>query len=232
MMYYWQFTQPRSKRLCDGSWDPLRDQEGMLCSKELSCWCWENVALCVWAGISSDGGRSGLCKEQISNAWCRERGGQKGEKNFYVKILLVLKHEKFSYSNFIYWKIKYELYFIGAMLITRTTHYWSLVRHPAHLLHQLKWDACGLHGWPWLRKIPWRRKWQPTPVFLPGESHGQRSPSGYSPWGCRVRQDWSDSACMHGTTGVVIYCGLGYKMILIIWSKTRQLLIFYILTTI
>ena len=30
---------------------------------------------------------------------------------------------------------------------------------------------------------PWRRKWQPTPVFLPGESHGQRSLVGYSPWG-------------------------------------------------
>ena len=32
---------------------------------------------------------------------------------------------------------------------------------------------------PWVRKIPWRRKWQPTPVFLPGESHGQRSLVGY-----------------------------------------------------
>ena len=32
-------------------------------------------------------------------------------------------------------------------------------------------------------KIPWRREWQPTPVFLPGESHGQRSLVGYSPWG-------------------------------------------------
>ena len=32
-------------------------------------------------------------------------------------------------------------------------------------------------------KIPWRREWQPTPVFLPGEFHGQRSPAGYSPWG-------------------------------------------------
>ena len=36
---------------------------------------------------------------------------------------------------------------------------------------------------PWLRKIPWRREWQPTPVSLPGESHGQRSLAGYSPWG-------------------------------------------------
>ena len=36
---------------------------------------------------------------------------------------------------------------------------------------------------PWFGKIPWRRKWQPTPVFLPGKSHGQRSLAGYSPWG-------------------------------------------------
>ena len=36
---------------------------------------------------------------------------------------------------------------------------------------------------PWVRKIPWMRKWQPTPVFLPGESHGQRILVGYSPWG-------------------------------------------------
>ena len=35
---------------------------------------------------------------------------------------------------------------------------------------------------PWVGKIPWRRKWQPTPIFLPGESHGQRSLLGYSPW--------------------------------------------------
>ena len=34
-------------------------------------------------------------------------------------------------------------------------------------------------------KIPWRRKWQPTLVFLPGESHGQRSLVGYSPWGSK-----------------------------------------------
>jgi len=33
----------------------------------------------------------------------------------------------------------------------------------------------------WVEKIPWRRKWQPTPVFLPGKSHGQRSLVGYSP---------------------------------------------------
>ena len=36
---------------------------------------------------------------------------------------------------------------------------------------------------PWVGKNPWRKKWQPTPVFLPGNSHGQRSLVGYSPWG-------------------------------------------------
>ena len=43
---------------------------------------------------------------------------------------------------------------------------------------------CRRHGFdPWSGKIPWRRKWQPNPVFLPGNPHGQRSLVGYSPWG-------------------------------------------------
>ena len=36
---------------------------------------------------------------------------------------------------------------------------------------------------PWVRKVPWRRAWQPTPVFLPGESHGQSILQGQSPQG-------------------------------------------------
>ena len=38
---------------------------------------------------------------------------------------------------------------------------------------------------PWVRNFPWRRKWQPAPVFLPGKFQGQRSLAGYSSWGCR-----------------------------------------------
>ena len=38
---------------------------------------------------------------------------------------------------------------------------------------------------PWVGKIPWRKAQQPTPVFLPGESHEQRSLAGYGPWGRR-----------------------------------------------
>ena len=59
--------------------------------------------------------------------------------------------------------------------------------------------CCGLPWWirwqriclqcrrlgfdPWVGKILWRREWQPTPGFMPGEVHGQRSLEGYSPWG-------------------------------------------------
>ena len=46
---------------------------------------------------------------------------------------------------------------------------------------------CGFE--PWFRKIPCRRKWQPTPAFLPGKFHGKRSLAGYSPWDHRVRHD-------------------------------------------
>ena len=41
---------------------------------------------------------------------------------------------------------------------------------------------------PWIGKIPWSRKWQCTPIFLPGSSHGQRSLAGYSPWGHTTEQ--------------------------------------------
>ena len=40
---------------------------------------------------------------------------------------------------------------------------------------------CGFD--PWVGKIPWKKAWHPIPVFLPGESLGQRSLAGYSPWG-------------------------------------------------
>ena len=49
---------------------------------------------------------------------------------------------------------------------------------------------------PWVRKIPWRRKWQPTPVFLPGECYGQRSLAGYSSWG-RKELDTTEWITLH-----------------------------------
>ena len=45
-------------------------------------------------------------------------------------------------------------------------------------------------------RFPWKRKWQPTPVFVPGESHGQRSLVGYNPWGCK-ESDMTDQLSTH-----------------------------------
>ena len=43
---------------------------------------------------------------------------------------------------------------------------------------------CRRHSfYPWVRKILWKKKWQPTLIFLPEKSHGQRSLVGYGPWG-------------------------------------------------
>ena len=60
-------------------------------------------------------------------------------------------------------------------------------------------DVDSIPGFdPWGGKIPWRRAWQPTPVCLPGESHGQRSLAGYSPWGRRE----SDTTEQLSTEGI------------------------------
>ena len=48
---------------------------------------------------------------------------------------------------------------------------------------------------PWVWKIPWRRAWLPTPVFLPGEYHGRRSLSGYSPRGLKESDQATEHAC-------------------------------------
>ena len=63
--------------------------------------------------------------------------------------------------------------------------------HCKRMLYQLSHK--GRHRFnPWVRKIPWRRKWQPTSVILPGKSHGQRSLAGYSPWS--LKRVWHNLA--------------------------------------
>ena len=67
---------------------------------------------------------------------------------------------------------------------SRTQFYQAPVGLPRRFNGRESTCQCGRHGFsPWVRKIPWRRRWPPTPVFLPEESHGQRSLVGYSPWG-------------------------------------------------
>ena len=52
---------------------------------------------------------------------------------------------------------------------------------------------------PWVRKIPWKREWQPTLIFLPGEFHGQRKLAGYSPWGRKELDmtEWLTHLCIY-----------------------------------
>ena len=61
----------------------------------------------------------------------------------------------------------------------------------------VKNPSCQCRRWGfrlWVRKIPWRRKWQPTPVSLPGKFHGQRWLVDYSPWG-REESDMTEHTC-------------------------------------
>ena len=69
-----------------------------------------------------------------------------------------------------------------------------------------------IHGFvPWVKKISWRRKWQPTPVFSPWKSHGQRRLAGYSPWGPK---EWDKTEHTHTHIHVIHFyqCGKIYKM--------------------
>ena len=73
--------------------------------------------------------------------------------------------------------------FILHVYLAKEIMTWSICEIPFLTLKESACQCrrCGFH--PWVRKIPSRRKWQPTPIFLPGESHGQKSLVGYSPRG-------------------------------------------------
>ena len=86
------------------------------------------------------------------------------------------------------WDIK--LYFspINHLFISGIFFFWYERDVSLGLLWWLSWlriflQCRRLRFDPWLGKISWRKKWQPTPVFLPGKCHGQRSLEGYSPRG-------------------------------------------------
>ena len=77
-----------------------------------------------------------------------------------------------------------RFWYFWANLVLRGLPWWLSCKESARQCRRRGLD-------PWLRKIRWRRKWQPTPVFLPGEFHGQRGLAGYSPWG---RKNWTHLA--------------------------------------
>ena len=61
-------------------------------------------------------------------------------------------------------------------------------KHSAHNTYAMNMNR---YCWWSYEDAAWRKKWQPTPVFLLGRSHGQRSLVGYSQWACKVRYDWA-----------------------------------------
>ena len=73
------------------------------------------------------------------------------------------------------WAQNIFLIFILSWIIVAQVTQWYTICLPSR--------RHGFH--PWVQKIPWRRKWQATPVFLPGKSHGQRSLVGYSQSGSK-----------------------------------------------
>ena len=65
---------------------------------------------------------------------------------------------------------------------------------------------CRRHGFnPWVRQIPWKREWLPTPVFLPGDFHGQRSLAGPGPWG-HTESDTTEHAHTYPTSHIYSFC--------------------------
>ena len=71
-------------------------------------------------------------------------------------------------------------------------YYSAIARWPSGKEPSWQWRRHKRHKWykrggfnSWVRKSPWRRKWQPIPVFFPEKSHGQRSLVGSNPWGCK-----------------------------------------------
>ena len=77
-------------------------------------------------------------------------------------------------------------------VITKKNHQYIIPLYTSPWVSQVaQWSTCQFRrhrrrGFdPWVKKIPWRKAWQLTPVFLPGESNGQRSLKGYSPQDCK-----------------------------------------------
>ena len=94
----------------------------------------------------------------------------------------------------------------------RTFHKWIQYHN-----HQRQYDLEHLHSGKestcqcrrprfnlWFGRIPWDRKWQPTPVFLPKKFHGQRTLVGYSPWGCK-ESDTAQHACTHAIISTLVF---------------------------
>ena len=112
------------------------------------------------------------------------------------------------------------IFLISALVISEST---CQCRRP----RKLRFDS-------WVKLIPWRRKWQPTPVLLPGGIHGQRSLAGFSPWGHK-ESDMAEAAYQQQQQKLYFNynyliraeCKQGVKYILLNWGLLHCRLILY-----
>ena len=112
------------------------------------------------------------------------KSGKEYIKAVYCHLAYLIYIQSTSYKMLGWMKHKLESRLLGEISITSDMQITPPLGLPWWLRRQSIRLQCGRPGFdPWVRKIPWRRKWQPTPVLLPGEFHGQKSLVGYSPWG-------------------------------------------------
>ena len=142
-------------------------------------------------------------------------------KHFSSYLHLIVWREEARRQCYIYFYFWARLKFRFLSLIPLVHNDWVLTLFKAHFTHNFEhpehvspsltplgcpggtsgkesafqFKRCKRHRFnPWVGKIPWRRRWQPTPVFLSREAQGQRSLVGYSPWGRKSRtwlRDWT-----------------------------------------
>ena len=91
----------------------------------------------------------------------------------------------------------YSLNTIVSWLVNRKITELYISPRNTLVAQRVKSLQCGRNRFdPWVGKIPWRRKWQPTALFLSRKSHGRRSLAGYSPWGCK-ELDTTEETSLH-----------------------------------
>ena len=110
------------------------------------------------------------------------------------------------------WEYVYICMYMSGRAVTSVFTIWVSLQGSPYIYMVTRWVKNLLaiqetqEKWVWSlsQRSPWRRVWQPTPVFLPGESHGQRSLAGYSPWGRQEsdRTDWLTHTHTHTHTPV------------------------------
>ena len=117
----------------------------------------------------------------MGECWARNREEQKNDRIDLANRPKGVPRTLEFWSH--HWKF---FYIIKVFIYIFYINYFYKVGFPWCLNGKQSACQCRRHRFdPWVEEIPWRRKWQHTPVFLPGKYHGQRSLVGYSPWGCK-----------------------------------------------